>query len=166
MQALPKERAVTDGSCGWIDWRHQSNLWRKMSWHMLDVSTKREALTANSMHPILRKKSTSQCAFPDLHLQIGLFVFVGGVVLATFADAGAQPRSAKSARNVVQRQNVQASIQRPAQNFWAQTNGPQGGDGIALATNTSGHVFVCTQGGGLFRSTDNGETWTEVNNGS
>src|ERR671925_941016 len=49
--------------------------------------------------------------------------------------------------------------------FWAQTNGPQGGDGIALATNASGHVFVGTQGGGIFRSTDNGETWTAVSNG-
>ena len=42
--------------------------------------------------------------------------------------------------------------------FWAATNGPQGGDGIAMATNASGHVFVGTQGGGVFRSTNNGDT--------
>ena len=46
-----------------------------------------------------------------------------------------------------------------------QTNGPQGGDGIALARNSIGHVFVGTQGGGGFRSTDNGESWIEINNG-
>ena len=51
------------------------------------------------------------------------------------------------------------------QNFWMQTNGPQGGDGIALARNSIGHVFVGTQGGGVFRSIDNAETWTGINNG-
>ena len=51
------------------------------------------------------------------------------------------------------------------QDFWEQTSGSQGGDGIALATNSSGHVFVGTQGGGIFRSTDNAETWTGIING-
>jgi hypothetical protein len=46
-----------------------------------------------------------------------------------------------------------------------QTNGPQGGDGIALARNSIGHVFVGTQGGNVFRSTDNRESWTEINSG-
>ena len=36
---------------------------------------------------------------------------------------------------------------------------------MALATNPNGDVFVGTQGGGVFRSTDNAETWTGVNNG-
>ena len=49
--------------------------------------------------------------------------------------------------------------------FWVQTNGPQGGDGIAMASNAAGDVFVGTQGGGVFRSTDDGATWTAVNNG-
>src|ERR671935_229329 len=50
-------------------------------------------------------------------------------------------------------------------NFWAQTNGPQGGDAMALATNSNGDVFVGTQGGGVFRSTDNGDSWTLVDTG-
>ena len=59
------------------------------------------------------------------------------------------------------------SSQTPARGaeFWVQTNGPQGGDGIAMATNAAGDVFVGTQGGGVFRSTDDGATWTAVNDG-
>jgi len=48
------------------------------------------------------------------------------------------------------------------QNFWVQTNSPQGGDGIALARNSIGRMFVGTQGGGVFLSTDNAETWTGI----
>jgi photosystem II stability/assembly factor-like uncharacterized protein len=44
-------------------------------------------------------------------------------------------------------------------------NGPQGGDGLAFARNSIGHVFVGTQGGGVYRSTDNSENWTLVDNG-
>ena len=36
----------------------------------------------------------------------------------------------------------------------------------ALAINSSGHIFAGTYfGGGVFRSTDNGDSWTPVNNG-
>jgi photosystem II stability/assembly factor-like uncharacterized protein len=36
----------------------------------------------------------------------------------------------------------------------------------ALAINPSGHIFAGTySGGGVFRSTDNGDSWTPVNNG-
>ena len=35
----------------------------------------------------------------------------------------------------------------------------------ALAINASGDIFAGTWGGGIFRSTDNGESWTEVNTG-
>ncbi|MFQ5768913.1 MAG: T9SS type A sorting domain-containing protein, partial [bacterium] len=34
-----------------------------------------------------------------------------------------------------------------------------------VAINSSGDIFVGTLGGGVFRSTDNGETWTQTNNG-
>jgi len=111
----------------------------------------------------MKKKSDGQCAFLNLRLLIAFLVFLSGVGLAMFTDA--RPKSAKPASNVAQRQTITAGAQRPDQSFWAQTNGPQGGDGIALATNSSGHVFVGTQGGGIFRSTDNGENWTGVNNG-
>ena len=30
----------------------------------------------------------------------------------------------------------------PSGAFWVGTNGPQGGDGIALATSPNGHIFV------------------------
>lgn len=50
-----------------------------------------------------------------------------------------------------------------AQNFWQPTNGPYGGFINALVINASGHTFAGGTGG-IFRSTDNGSSWTNVNN--
>ena len=36
---------------------------------------------------------------------------------------------------------------------------------FALAINSSGHIFAGTSGGGVFRSTNNGDSWTAVNTG-
>jgi len=113
----------------------------------------------------MKKKSDSRSAFVNSRLLIGFIVFLAGTLLAVFVNAFAQPGSAKPGLKVPQRHNVKTDVQQPDQNFWAQTNGPQGGDGIALASNSSGQLFVGTQGGGVFRSTDNGEAWTGVNNG-
>lgn len=52
-----------------------------------------------------------------------------------------------------------------AQNFWEQTNGPVGGTVTALATNSNGDLFAGTDGGGVFRSTDNGNSWFQINFG-
>jgi ligand-binding sensor domain-containing protein len=53
-----------------------------------------------------------------------------------------------------------------AQNFWQQTNGPYGGDIRAFAINpTTQHIFAGTLHGGVFRSTNNGDSWTAVNTG-
>ena len=38
-------------------------------------------------------------------------------------------------------------------------------DLCALSTNPSGHIFAGTYFGGVFRSTNNGDSWTPVNNG-
>src|SRR5438105_14095406 len=113
----------------------------------------------------MKKQSNHSSAFLNPSLQISLFVFLAGAVLAVFGNAFALQRQTKSARNVAQKQSTKTGVPRTGPNFWVQTNGPQGGDGIALATNPSRHVFVGTQGGGIFRSSDNGETWTGVNNG-
>src|ERR1051325_12154686 len=48
--------------------------------------------------------------------------------------------------------------------FWVGTNGPPGADVIALAANGS-EVFAGTQGGGVFRSPDSGDTWAPSNVG-
>ena len=109
----------------------------------------------------MKKKSDDPFAF--IHSCLVIVLLVAGVVLAVFGSASAQSRNKVS--SVAQRQKVKASVERPADNFWDQTNGPEGGDGMALATNASGHVFVGTQGGGVFRSIDNAETWVGVNNG-
>ena len=50
------------------------------------------------------------------------------------------------------------------QDFWGQTNGPKGGFVQAMAVNSSGDIFVGTETG-VFRSTDEGENWNEINNG-
>ena len=50
-------------------------------------------------------------------------------------------------------------------NNWVQTNGPYGGDIGALYAAPKGVLFVGTDGAGIFRSTDRGDTWTPVNTG-
>jgi hypothetical protein len=42
---------------------------------------------------------------------------------------------------------------------WIQSNGPSGGDIKTLAV-SNGTVFAGTAGGGMYRSTNNGDTWT------
>src|ERR1700758_3870028 len=109
----------------------------------------------------MKKKSDDQSGFFEPRLLVGLLVLLASALLVAFgsgAFAGAitQQRGTKSAPNVAQARSVKPRTQQPDQGFWAQTNGPQGGDGIALATSPSGHIFVGTQGGGVFRSTDDG----------
>jgi len=52
-----------------------------------------------------------------------------------------------------------------SQDFWQQTNGPCGGSIRSLAINQSGYIFAGTSNGGIFRSTNYGDNWTEVNSG-
>ncbi len=48
---------------------------------------------------------------------------------------------------------------------WGQTNGPYGGGIEVLFVTTEGILFAGTDGAGVFRSTDGGESWTPVNTG-
>jgi photosystem II stability/assembly factor-like uncharacterized protein len=53
-----------------------------------------------------------------------------------------------------------------SQNFWEQTNGPYGGSIKAFVINpTTQDIFAGTSNGGVFRSTNNGDSWTAVNTG-
>ncbi|MFQ5571468.1 MAG: hypothetical protein ACE5G0_17455, partial [Rhodothermales bacterium] len=45
---------------------------------------------------------------------------------------------------------------------WEQTNGPLGGDITALVTTDTGTLIAGTWVGGLYRSTDGGQTWTPL----
>ena len=118
----------------------------------------------------MKKKTDSQHAFSDGRFLLSSIASVGGVILAVLASGPIsngfdQAKRTKLGANLIQPGVAPGRFPAGGQNFWVQTNGPQGGDGIALATNSSGHIFVGTQGGGIFRSTDNAETWTAVNNG-
>src|SRR5690242_13588270 len=118
----------------------------------------------------MKNKTDSDHAFSDSRFLMNLMALLAGVTLAVlapaaFSNAFTQAHRTKSAANLAQTGASRGGVRVFGGNFWAQTNGPQGGDGIALATNSSGHVFVGTQGGGIFRSTDNAETWTGINNG-
>ena len=109
-------------------------------------------------------------AFFNRRFSISLSVFAAGIILAAFASSGFSNSTGRLAGEEIHRRRsaiAYGNAWAPAngQNFWIQTNGPQGGDGIALARNSIGHIFVGTQGGGVFRSTDNAETWTGINNG-
>ncbi|MCG9129199.1 sigma-70 family RNA polymerase sigma factor [Candidatus Poribacteria bacterium] len=48
---------------------------------------------------------------------------------------------------------------------WVQTNGPYGGEIRTLFATSKGTLFAGTDGAGVFRSTDGGESWTPVNTG-
>ena len=101
---------------------------------------------------------------------ISVSVLVTGIILAAFASSGfskAVGRSPgrKHAAGISRSPVTTRPLPPSGQNFWVQTNGPQGGDGIALARNSMDHLFLGTQGGGVFRSTDNAETWTGINDG-
>ncbi len=48
---------------------------------------------------------------------------------------------------------------------WVQTNGPYGGEILTFYAAPKGVLFAGTEGGGIFRSTDRGNTWTPVNTG-
>ena len=48
---------------------------------------------------------------------------------------------------------------------WVQTNGPYGGEILAFYAAPKGVLLIGTEGGGIFRSTDRGDTWTPVNTG-
>ena len=48
---------------------------------------------------------------------------------------------------------------------WTQTNGPYGGTIIALHATPEGILFAGTSEGGIFRSTDGGETWVSASEG-
>src|SRR5215208_2932855 len=107
--------------------------------------------------------------FSNRYSLIPVSVLVAGTILAAVGSSTGSSigprRSVKSESAVGVSRSATAKSGFPAtgQNFWTQTNGPQGGDGIALARNSTRHVFMGTQGGGVFRSTDNAETWTGVN---
>ena len=50
-------------------------------------------------------------------------------------------------------------------NGWVQTNGPYGGEILTIYAAPKGVLFAGTEGGGIFRSTDRGNSWTPVNSG-
>ncbi len=52
-----------------------------------------------------------------------------------------------------------------AQDFWQETNGPNSESIECISINSSDHIFAGTWGDGVFRSTDNGDSWVEINNG-
>jgi photosystem II stability/assembly factor-like uncharacterized protein len=53
---------------------------------------------------------------------------------------------------------------RTADGQWVQTNGPFGGQVSCFAVMGT-YLFAGTNGGGVYRSTDGGASWTQVNNG-
>jgi photosystem II stability/assembly factor-like uncharacterized protein len=50
-----------------------------------------------------------------------------------------------------------------AQNFWEPINGPNISKIMSLVVNSSGNLFVGTFDNGIYRSTDNAESWEKVN---
>src|SRR5213592_2110592 len=117
------------------------------------------------MASTMKTRPYHSSAFSNRRFLVTLSVFVAGTIVAAFASSAPGRWSGSKAAAVPRSPTATSELPAGDQNFWMQTNGPQGGDGIALARNSIGHVFVGTQGGGVFRSTDDGETWAGINNG-
>ncbi len=60
---------------------------------------------------------------------------------------------------------VTHSSTKAQEDFWEQTNGPFGGSVLSLAVHADGAIFAGTFNGGVFRSTNHGDSWAEVNSG-
>ena len=104
-------------------------------------------------------------AFSNRRFLISLSVFLAGTILAAFASTGSSDTAGRSARSKFAagvRRSPTPLRELPAsgQIFGHKRTDPQGGDGIALARNSIGHV-LWMQEGGVFRSIDNAETWTD-----
>jgi hypothetical protein len=102
----------------------------------------------------MKKKPGSQDGFSNRRVLLSLVASVASLILGLLAFGAlsivfAEPTRTKSGANCTQAHLIKASFPASDRNFWAQTSGPQGGDGIALARNSIGHVFVGTQGGGV-----------------
>ncbi len=54
---------------------------------------------------------------------------------------------------------------QPIQDFWEKTNGPYGGHINGFTINSSGWIYAGTSGGGIFRSSNNGDDWISINIG-
>src|SRR3954468_1688581 len=86
-------------------------------------------------------------AFSNRRLLISLLILLAGTVLGGFAAIGSSTTSSrllksKSAAGAQRSSIAVHGLPATSQNFWTQTNGPQGGDGIALATNSIGYLFL------------------------
>ena len=53
----------------------------------------------------------------------------------------------------------------PNKSGWVQTNGPYGGEILTIYAAPKGVLFVGTEGAGVFRSTDRGNSWAPLNTG-
>jgi photosystem II stability/assembly factor-like uncharacterized protein len=53
----------------------------------------------------------------------------------------------------------------PQTSFWESTRGPLGGYVDGIAVDSAGRIFTASIGPGIHRSTDNGRSWNQVNNG-
>lgn len=49
--------------------------------------------------------------------------------------------------------------------LWKQTNGPTGGNVTSVCVDSSNNLYASTQVAGMFRSTNNGDTWNPLNKG-
>ena len=93
----------------------------------------------------MKTKAGSQRASSDRRVLLSIVAYGGSLILGLLAFGGlsvvfAQPHRPKLGANFTRADHSRAGFSVTGQNFWAQTNGPQGGDGIALATNSIGHA--------------------------
>jgi photosystem II stability/assembly factor-like uncharacterized protein len=60
---------------------------------------------------------------------------------------------------------ISASTRANAQTLWTQTNGPQGGSLTTVCIDSTRHLLIGTEAGGIFESSDRGDQWFPRNAG-
>ncbi|MDQ3011765.1 MAG: hypothetical protein M3X11_13785, partial [Acidobacteriota bacterium] len=87
-------------------------------------------------------------------IRLSALTLVGLISLLFIAGLGLKTRSAKAANALT----TSGNSATPTRGQWVQTNGPYGGDIRALLVNGT-NLFAGTNGGGVFLSTNNGQSW-------
>lgn len=110
--------------------------------------------------------------FAKISISVGLLLLAGGTVHSQvgtpfrklelgYSKFGQQFE--KGVKREAKNPLPQATFQRSGQgDFWQRTNGPEGGRVWTIACDSSGGVFAGLWSGSVYRSTDDGSTWTEI----
>jgi Leucine-rich repeat (LRR) protein len=93
-------------------------------------------------------------------------IFLLFLLFPIFALSQQNPKNDLSDPNSNETQSVVFNLKSsPQSDYWQNTNIPYNSWIISMAINSSDQVFAGTNNGGVYRSTDNGGSWVQINSG-